>query len=94
MSKSAPTRRSGQLLFPAIAIGGHLSVSVGDRSGEAVCRAPSGEKASKPLTESRQQQFDILLRIFDTPPGKPQKCVHLVLRGDRHPSNALPMSWC
>lgn len=44
--------------FPAIAIGGHLSVSVGDR---LVCgvwrRAPSGEQASKPLSDSRQQPF-------------------------------------
>jgi hypothetical protein len=46
------------LSFPAIAIGGHLSVSVGDR---LVCgvwrRAPSGEQASKPLSDSRQQPF-------------------------------------
>lgn len=44
--------------FPAIAIGGHLSVSVGDR---LVCgvwrRAPSGEHASKRLSDSRQQPF-------------------------------------
>jgi hypothetical protein len=46
------------LSFPAIAIGGHLSVYVGDR---LVCgvwrRAPSGEQASRPLIDSRQQPF-------------------------------------
>lgn len=44
--------------FPAIAIGGHLSVSVGDRVVRGVWRrAPSGEQASKPLSDSRQQPF-------------------------------------
>ena len=45
-------------MFPAIAIGGHLSVSVGDRLVRGVCRrAPSGEQASKGLSDSRQQPF-------------------------------------
>lgn len=44
--------------FPAISIGGHLSVSVGDRLVRGVWRrAPSGEQASKPLSDSRQQPF-------------------------------------
>jgi hypothetical protein len=46
------------LSFPAIAIGGHLSVSVGDRlERSSFCRAPSGEQASKAVIDSRQQPF-------------------------------------
>ena len=56
--KEPPTRNGGQLSFPAIAIGGHLSVSVGDRLERCVCcRAPSGEQASKAVIDSRQQPF-------------------------------------
>ncbi|WP_287407762.1 hypothetical protein, partial [Sphingopyxis sp.] len=56
--KEPPTRNGGQLSFPAIAIGGHLSVSVGDRVVRGVWRrAPSGEKASRPVIDSRQQPF-------------------------------------
>ncbi len=56
--KEPPTRNGGQLSFPAIAIGGHLSVSVGDRLERGVFRrAPSGEQASRPLSDSRQQPF-------------------------------------
>lgn len=57
--------------FPAIAIGGHLSVSVGDR---LVCgvwrRAPSGEQASRPLLDSRQQPFCNFVSKVARRPGK------------------------
>ena len=65
MSKSAPTRNGGQLSFPAISIGGHLSVYVGDRLVRGVWRrAPSGEQASRPTSESGQQLFAILFQLF------------------------------
>lgn len=61
--------------FPAIAIGGHLSVYVGDR---LVCgvwrRAPSGEQASRPLIDSRQQPFcNFVSKVV----GRPRKGPHL-----------------
>src|SRR5690606_149052 len=76
MSKSSPTRRSGQLLFPAISIGGHLSVSVGDRLERGGWRrAPSGEKASRLIPDSRQHPFcnfvsKAVRRIGETPARK------------------------
>ena len=82
MSKSSPTRNGGQLSFPAIAIGGHLSVSVGDRLVRGVWRrAPSGEQASKPHSRFGQYMFCTFVNLN---PKSTQ------FRHSRHPNPQRP----
>jgi O-antigen/teichoic acid export membrane protein len=55
--KEHTSKKRGQLSFPAIAIGGHLSVLLATEWGVASWLRPVGGEASKRLTESRQHPF-------------------------------------